>query len=115
MASAEVWFFRNDMTVTLTGVQSSTNTSAYVNSSTGVSCYIWKALTTASVANRLTTVAVNLPYVAASNGNYRGVFQSSAYAAIISTVRGMAIISLSHSGLNGEWRAMLRGETRGTT
>lgn len=115
MAAADIWYTKNDMTVTLTGLQSSTNTSAYVSSSTGVSCHIWKALSTASTANRLTATAVNLAYVSGTNGNYRGIFQSTSYTGITSTVRGMAIITVAHSGLNGEWRAYFRGEARGST
>lgn len=115
MARADVWYYKNDMTVTLTGLQSSTDTSAYVNSSTGVTAHIWKALTTGSTANRLTTAAVNLSYLAATNGNYRQIFQSTSYTGITSTVRGVAIITVNHSGLNGEWRVALRGENRGTT
>lgn len=115
MARADAWFFGNDMTVTLTGLQSSTDTSSYVNSSTGVSYHVWKAITTASVANRLTTAAVNLPYLSGTNGNYRVVAQSTAFSAITSTVRGMAIVTVNHSGLNGEWRVYFRGEHRGST
>jgi len=115
MARAEVWYYQNDMTVTLSGLQSSTNTSTYITSSTGVTAHIWKTLTTASTANRITTAAVNLAYLSGTNGNYRGIFQSTAYSAITSTVRGMAIITVNHSGLNGEWRVGFRGEQRGST
>lgn len=116
MAKADVWFVNNDMLVRLDTLKSSTmGSTEYVNSSTGVSCHIWKALTTASTANRLTASAVNLPYVAASNGRYQVVAESTAYATITSTVRGMAVISASHAGLNGEWRVQFRGEARSET
>jgi len=74
MAHADAWWIGNDMLVTLSGLQSSTQGStSYLTSSTGVSCHVWKVLTTASTANRLNTAAINLPYVTASNGNYRVV------------------------------------------
>jgi len=114
MAHASAWFDNNDMLVQLDAVKSSTMTaSSYLNSSTGLTYQVWKGISTASTANRL-VAATNLPYVSASDGRYRAVVQSTA-AAITTTQRGMVIFTLSHSGLNGEWRLHWRGEYRRTT
>lgn len=117
MMKASAWYVNNDMIVQLAGFQSSTNTSTYINSSTGVTCHVWKSVSTSSTSNRLTTGAKAMSYVAASNGNYRAVFQTTGTvgAAITSTMRGMAIITAVHSGINGEWRVDFRGEPRGAT
>jgi hypothetical protein len=114
MAHASAWFDNNDMMVMLDAVKSSTmSASSYLNSSTGLSYQVWKATSTSSTANRL-IAATNLPYVTGTNGRYRATVQSTA-ATITTTQRGMVIFTLSHSGLNGEWRLHWRGEYRRTT
>jgi hypothetical protein len=115
---ADAWFRGNDMIVRLDLLRSSTaSTSSYIASSTGVSLHLWKTLTTASTANRLTTAALNVPYLSVS-GRYQLVVGSTAgspAASITSTMRGLAILTVAHSGLNGEFRVRWRGEDRGTT
>ena len=113
---ASAWFVNNDMIVQLSNFKSST-ASTYINSSTGVSCHVWKGFTTASTDNRLTTAAATLTYATGTNGTYRRAFQSTGTvgAGITSTVRGMAIITVDHSGLDAEFRVRFRGEFRGTT
>jgi hypothetical protein len=99
------------MVVQLTGLQSSTDTTSYINSSTGVTCDVWTTVSTASTANKLLS-AKRLTYVTASSGNYVYVAQSTDTASITSTMRGTSICTVSHSGLNAEWRVRWRGENR---
>lgn len=114
MPAADVWFLNNDMVITLSGLRSSTMAaSSYLNSSTNVSVTVWKALSTAASTNRI-IAARNMGYVAASNGNYRAVGQSTEHSMSVGT-RGIAIITVNHSGLNGEWRVKFPVEERRTT
>ena len=115
MALPEIWHVNNDVVLTLSGVRSSTMAStAYLTSSTNVKVSVWKALTTASTANRLVNARV-MTYVSASNGNYRTVVQSTESTAITDQLQGLAIFTVNHSGLNGEWRMPFQGNYRRTT
>ena len=115
MAQPEVWFVQNDMICSLSGVRSSTMAStAYLNSSTGVTVSVWDGLSTASTTNRVIN-ARNLGYVAASNGNYRGVMQSTESTKLGIGENGLAIFTLVHSGLNGHWRLPFRVDYRVST
>lgn len=115
MPQATAWYRGNDMVMLLSGFASSTSASgAYLNSSTGITVSVWKAATTGSTANRIVN-ARNMPYVAASNGNYRTVIQSSESTGISVGSQGLVIIRAAHAGLDGEWRLMLRGEYRRST
>lgn len=114
MPAADVWFLNNDMVITLSGLRSSTMAaSSYLNSSTNVNVSVWKTLSTSASTNRIIT-ARNMGYVSASNGNYRAVAQSTEHSMTISN-RGLAIITVNHSGLNGEWRVKFPVEERRTT
>jgi hypothetical protein len=115
MPKAAAWFDDgNDMYVRLDTLKSSTmGSTSYLNSSTGVTCEIWQALTTASTSDKVVT-ATNVPYIAASNGRYELTIHSTAHS-MARGVIGMARVLLSHSGLNGEWRARFRVETRIST
>jgi len=114
MAQPSIWFYNNDMLATLTGLRSSTMSStAYLNSSTGVTVSVWKALSTAVVANRVVNAA-NLAYLAGTNGNYRAVVQSTQHGMTIGSP-GLAIYKVAHSGLDGEWRLIFKVEPRLTT
>lgn len=100
---ASVWFANNDMVVQVANVRSSTMSStAYLNSSTGITCAVWKALTTASTSNRVVN-ATNMPYSTGTNGTYKLTIQSTAHTMSTGTA-GMAVITLTHSGLDAEWR-----------
>jgi hypothetical protein len=87
---------------------------AYLNSSTNVTVTVWKALTTASTANRLVNARV-MTYETASNGNYRAVVQSTESTAITVGLQGLGIFRVAHQGLNGEWRMPFQGNYRRTT
>lgn len=109
-----VWFTQNDMLAEISGVRSSTMASTgYLNASTGMRVSIWET-STASTANRVINNRL-LTYVPASNGGYRAVIQSTEQGALIATDRGVAIFTLVHSGMNGQWRSPFRVEYRGTT
>ena len=114
MAAANIWFYNNDMMVTLSGLRTSTMAStAYLNNSTNLSVSVWKALTTAASTNRIVN-ARNMPYVAATNGDYRTVVQSTEHSMAVGT-QGLAILTLSHLGVNGEWRTLFPVQPRRTT
>lgn len=115
MPSARAWYVNNDMTLTLSGLRSSTMASGnYLNGSVSVKASIWKAYTTASISDRLYTGLV-LGYISGSNGNYRYIAQSTAFSAIHQSTPGMCIITVQDSGLDGEWRVPFNGEYRGTS
>ena len=115
MAQPFIYYVNNDMVVRIAGVQSSTmGSTSYVNDSTGLSYHLWKARSTASTANRLTTAAVNIPAYSTSTGDYRATIQSTAYS-ITSTMIGFVQAIIAHGTLNGEWRIPFRGQARGTT
>lgn len=115
MALPEMWYLNNDVVLTLSSLRSSTMAStAYLNSSTNVTVTVWKALSTASTANRVVNARV-MSYVTASNGNYRAVVQSTESTGITEGLQGLAIFKVAHQGLNGEWRVPFRGQFRRTT
>lgn len=111
MARATAWYRHNDMLVEITGVASSTASTSYINNSTGLTVTIWRTATTASTANVLLSGAA-MGYV--SPGMYRYTAQSTAVAPTVGD-RGMAIVTMNHAGLTGEWRAYFRAEYRGAT
>lgn len=114
MANASVWFSGNDMRVRLDKLQSSTmGSTGYLNSSTGVTCVIWKSVTTGSTSN-IAVASQNMPYMTGSNGRYDVTIESTEHGMSNGT-KGFAQIVLSHSGLDGEWRANFWVKTRGTT
>ncbi len=114
MPQANVWFANNDMRVRLDSLQSSTMAStAYLNSSTGVSVDIWQALSTGTTGDRVVT-GTNMPYSTGSNGRYEAVIQSTVHSMAVGTV-GMAVITVDHSGLDGEWRRKFRVDYRRST
>lgn len=114
MPSANVLFINNDMVAGLSGIRSSTMAStAYLNGSTNVTLNVWKALSTASTANRVVT-ARNMAYVAGTNGGYQAVIQSTEHTMSVGN-RGIAIMTVAHSGLNAEWRVLFPVEERRTT
>lgn len=105
----------NDNLATVSSVRSSTMAStAYLTSSTNVKVSVWKSPTTAATTNRLVNARV-MSYVAASNGNYRATIQSTESTGIAVGTKGLMIITVSHSGLNAEWRAEFLGQYRRTT
>jgi len=107
------WDYHNDMVVTLASLQSSTAAgSSYINSSTGVTAKVWNGLSTGSTGTVLKSL--NLPYLAASNGKYQGIVQSTDASWKIGG-RGFVQVIVSHSGLNGDFRQHYRVQTRGTT
>jgi hypothetical protein len=99
------------MLVEIDGVASSTASTSPINNSTGLTVAIWRTATTASTANRLLTGAA-MAYVSA--GMYRYTAQSTGVAPTVGD-RGMAIVTMRHAGLDGEWRAYFRAEYRGAT
>lgn len=109
-----IWYTGNDMVAEIAGVRSSTMAStSYLNSSTGLRFSVYDGLTTNA------TVVVNnqsMSYVAASNGSYRAVVQSTAFVNQLTVgERAIGIITLNHSGLDGRWKIPIRVEDRGTT
>lgn len=115
MAQPEAWYVNNDLLLQVTGVRSSTMAaSSYLNSSTNLRVSVWKTVSTAATTNRLINSRV-CSYLAASNGNYRTVAQSTETTAIGVNTRGLAVFTLNHSGLNAEWRLEFRGQYRRTT
>lgn len=113
MALPGVWFYRNDMALSLSGLQSSTMSStSYVNNSTNVTASVWRVLTTASSAAVITNR--RLVYRAGTNGAYRGIVQSTEHSMSTGT-RGLAIISVHHLGIDAEWRVPFLVEPRRTT
>ena len=114
MGRASAWFTGNDMRVRLDKLQSSTmGSTSYLNSSTGVSLDVWQDDTTSSTANKVVS-AKNMAYVSGSNGRYDAIVQSTEHSMAQGSV-GMAVISLVHSGLNGQWRPKFRVEYRRAT
>ena len=112
MPTASVWYENNDMLITLSGLKSSTMTSTqYLNSSTGVTANVWETFSTTSTTNQVMANA-NMTYVSGTNGNYRVVTQSSAASALVDADFGVAIITVDHAGLDGEWRVRFRVEHR---
>ena len=114
MAHTQIdWLLNNDMKVTLSGARTSTMTSTeFLNSSTGVQVDIYTGHTTGSTSILLS----NLPYstlVNSGNGGYVVVVSST----VMPTVRdlGMAIVTLAHSGADGEWRSWFVVHERGST
>lgn len=113
MAVARAWYINNDMVVSLSNLQSSTMASGtYLNSSLNVKCAIWKAATTGTLSDRLVNQAA-MGYVAGSAGQYRFVAQSTAFSALTNGKQGLAIITVSETGLDGEWRVPFNVEYRG--
>lgn len=109
-----VWYRNNDMQAEISGVRSSTMAStAYLNSSTGMRVSIWET-STASTAFLIINNRT-MSYVAASNGAYRATVQSTEHGSLALVDVGVAIFTLNHSGLNGQWRAPFRVEDRGTS
>ena len=115
MARADVWFTgKNDMVVRLDTVRSSTMaTGSYLDSSTNIQCDVWSATSTASTANKLVS-GRNMAYVSDSNGRYDGTIHSSEHSMTYGTI-GMAVITVDHLGLDGEWRPRFRVLMRFTT
>lgn len=114
MGRAAAWFVGNDMRVRLDKLQSSTmGSTSYLNSSTGVTVDVWQDDTTSSTANKVVS-AQNLPYVSGSNGRYDAIIQSSGHSMTQGSV-GMAVVTLNHSGLNGQWRPKFRVDYRRTS
>jgi hypothetical protein len=115
MAQPLRWLLNNDVGLTVSGVKSSTMSStAYVNSSTTLTVSVWKALTTGATTNRIINARV-MSYIAASQGNYRTVVQSTESTGIAEGTKGLLVFRLAHSGLNAEWRAPFLGQYRRTT
>lgn len=113
MAQPYIWYEGNDMLLSITGVRSSTMAStAYLNASTGLRVSIWDAPTTngtALILNRLLT------YVAGTNGLYRATVQSTESTALQRGDEGLAVFTLSHSGMNGKWWLNFSAQVRRTT
>jgi len=115
MPSARAWYVNNDMLATLNGLRSSTMAStAYLNNSLSVKLSVWIAATTVDVTKRVLN-GVAMTFVTGTNGNYRYAAQSTAFSAFSVGGQGLAIMSVSTGGLNGEWRVPLKAETRGTS
>ena len=115
MPTARAWLVNNDMQALLSEVRSSTMSStAYLNSSLGVKVSVWASPSTTDASKRLVNAA-SMSYVAGSNGVYRYVAQSTSFGALSVGVSGLAIMTLSTGGLNGEWRVPVLGEYRGTS
>ena len=114
MGRASAWYDKNDMRIRLDELQTSTMSSTeFLNSSTGVSAVIWGAITTASTAN-ISVASQNVPYVTGSDGRYDLTIQSSDHSMAVAT-NGMAVITVAHLTLDGEWRPQFRVQYRRTT
>lgn len=101
MARASAWFDDNDMSITLSGVQSSTmGSTSYHNNSTGVTAVVYGGST--SSTSNVVVSSVNMPYLTGTNGNYRYVAQSTSHTMIMKQ-HGTAIITLDDSGLDAKW------------
>jgi hypothetical protein len=114
MPRAFAWFLNNDMLVQLSDLRSSTasSTGPYINSSTGVTVTIYPTQSTLSTP---TVSGVQMAYVGGTNGIYRYAAQHTAFGSYEEENKGMAIVSVAHSGLDGEFRAPFRVEYRGST
>ena len=108
MAQPSIWFRGTDMYVQVAGLQTSTmGSTEFLTASTGMTLNVWRGESTSSTGNRLIT-NTNIPYHAdSSSGRYRVTIQSTAYAFAKGNA-GMAVITLSHSALNREWRPLYR-------
>ncbi len=116
MATAKAWYIHNDILITLTGLQSSTmGTGSYLNNSPNVTVSVWKSQTTQSSTNRvLNTFAMT--YNPGTNGIYRYVAPTTAVPSLqTAALNGMAIISVNHLGLRGEWRVPFQTQYRQTS
>ncbi len=115
MAHSQIdWLLNNDMLVKVSGVQTSTmSTSSYLDSSTGITADIYDAQTTASTSVAQSNVAYST-LVNSGNGGYQVVIASTAHSLVQGNI-GLAIITLSHSGADAEWRLRFRVHERGTT
>lgn len=118
MAQADVFWVDNDMRFTLSGVQSSTAAStSFINSSTGVTLALWKAESTASTTNLITiggAASVNIPYITASSGDYAVTVESTSVTIAVNDA-GVAIFTVSHSGIDGKWYKSWRADYRRAT
>ena len=113
MARALAFFVDNDMTIRLDKLQSSTMASGtYLTASTGVTCTIWKDLSTASTVY-IAVASQNMPYSTASDstGSYSVVIQSTEHGMSPGIV-GFAHIKLEHGDIDGAWRPEFRVEYR---
>lgn len=113
MAQPFIWYEGNDMLAQIAGVRSSTMAStAYLNSSTGMRVTLYDGPTTGA------SVVINnraLAYVSATNGTYQTVIQSTESAAFVRGDEGLAVFTLSHSGMNGKWWLPFGTQVRRTT
>jgi hypothetical protein len=113
MPAASAWYHGNDMLVRLAGLKSSTMASGtFLTSSTGVTCDLWGATSTASTGDRKVSGAT-MTYTG-SSGRYEATIQSTQHGMTRGTV-GMAIIRVQHGTLTGEWRPHFRVDERRVT
>ncbi len=119
--AVEVIGVGNDWMVTLSGLQSSTaDSTSYINSSTGVTCRVYAdsggvASTGTDVLPSSSTAAFGLSYLTGTNGNYRKVIGSTESTALTVGSWYWAIVTVAHSGSNGEWRNKFKFVRRGST
>lgn len=113
MARASVWFQGADMLVRYTGFVSSTSTGSFINSSTGFLVSVWASTSTGDTALRVVTNRP-MPYVAASNGDYQALIQSTDHS-LTAGSRGMAVVSVVHAGINDARRQAFLVEYRALT
>ena len=113
MAQPFIWLEGNDMVVSLAGLRSSTMAStSFLNSSTGVRVTLYDGPTTGATAvinNRL------LSYVAATNGIYRTVVQSTESTAFRRGDEGLGVFTVNHSGMNAKFYLSFSAQLRRTS
>lgn len=112
MARAFAWFRGNDMLVELRKLRSSTMAAgSYLTNSGGVSVDVWGATTTENVTDFQVSKA--MPYVG-SSGWYRVQIDSTDHSMTQGT-NGLAIITVAHGALDGQWRVPFRVDDRRST
>ena len=112
MAQPEVWFWKNDMALQITGLRSSTmSTGTYLASSTGLTVSVFDG---ESTSDTVVINSRNVPYVT-TPGFYRTMAQSTETSALTVGQRALAVFTLNHSGLNAEWRLPFRVDYRRST
>lgn len=109
MARALTWYDGNDMVVELRGLRSSTMASGtFLQNSGGVALSLWTTTSTGTIGNRVHTAAMTYT---GSSGRYRAIVQSTDHDFTHGTV-GMALITVAHGALTGEFRPLFRVDKR---
>lgn len=103
-----VLYIGNDRYITLSGVNDAAD-GLYLNSAT-VTYALYEADGTAVSGGTGT-----LTYIAASNGNYRGVIDAAVTTTLTAEAQYYFVITATQSNYDGKWRINCTARIRGTT